>query len=138
MQPVPDAQSADLIFSYSSMSLSFSPFKSLIPVQVNQMTKKKKGFSPKIQAWIDARKRYRLSHAHVQMARELGMNPKKLGKKNNHDQEPWKMPLRDFIGYLYFERFGKERPDIVVSIEENLRRHQAKNVREEQLELRFR
>ena len=32
-----------------------------------------------MQAWIAARKRHRLSHAQVQMARELGMNPSKLG-----------------------------------------------------------
>lgn len=41
-----------------------------------------------------ARKRHPLSNAQVQMARELGLNPKKLGKMDNHDQEPWKMPLR--------------------------------------------
>ena len=46
------------------------------------------------------------------------MNPKKLGKVNNHDQEPWKLPLREFIGKLYFKRFGKEWPDAVSSIEE--------------------
>jgi hypothetical protein len=28
-----------------------------------------------LQEWITARKRHRLSHAHVHMARELGMNP---------------------------------------------------------------
>lgn len=32
----------------------------------------------KMQAWIDARKQHHLTHAQVQMARELGMNPKKL------------------------------------------------------------
>ena len=32
-----------------------------------------------LQFWIDARKRFHLSHAQVQMARELGLNPKKLG-----------------------------------------------------------
>jgi hypothetical protein len=47
----------------------------------------------KLQAWIDARKRHHLSHAQVQMARELGMNPAKLGKLDNHKQEPWKLPL---------------------------------------------
>lgn len=36
---------------------------------------KKKQLSPKYQVWIDARKRHNLSHAHIQMARELGMNP---------------------------------------------------------------
>jgi len=35
---------------------------------------------------ITARKRHGLSHAHVQMARELGMNPKKLGKLDNDDR----------------------------------------------------
>ena len=38
--------------------------------------------------WIDARKRYRLSHVHVQMARELGLNPKKFGKLDNHMRAP--------------------------------------------------
>jgi hypothetical protein len=78
----------------------------------------KKKMPNKLQAWVIARKRHRLSHAHVQMARELGMNPKKLGKLDNHDQEPWKAPLPVFIQNLYFKRFGKERPDDVVSMEE--------------------
>jgi len=80
------------------------------------MSKKKK-IPDKLQAWVIARKRHRLSHAHVQMARELGMNPKKLGKLDNHKQEPWKAPLPIFIEELYFKRFGKERPDNVMSIE---------------------
>lgn len=79
---------------------------------------KPKNLNPKYQAWIDARKRFHLSHAHVQMARELGMNPKKLGGKANHKQEPWKVPLREFIEELYFERFGKTRPDNVRSVEQ--------------------
>jgi hypothetical protein len=71
-----------------------------------------------LQAWIDARRKFRLSHAHVQMACELGLNPKKLGKLNNHRQEPWKLPLPDFIEKLYRKRCGKDRPDTVRSIEE--------------------
>lgn len=89
------------------------------------MTKKKKP-NQKQQAWIDARKRHRLSHAHVQMARELGMNPKKLGKIDNHDQEPWKMPLAQFIEHLYFKRFGEERPDVILSIEDKIRKDEKK------------
>ena len=76
--------------------------------------------------WIEARKRFHLSHAHVQMARELGMNPKKLGKLDNHRQEPWKAPLPQFIEHLYFKRFGKERPEIVMSVEERARAKEAK------------
>ena len=79
---------------------------------------KQKVIPEKYRVWIEARKKHRLSHAHVQMARELGLNPKKLGKIDNSRQEPWKAPLPDFIEELYFKRFGKTRPDKVVSIEE--------------------
>ncbi len=72
---------------------------------------------PKLQAWSDARRRHRLSHAQVQMARELGLDPKKLGKLDNHRQEPWKQPLPQFIEHLYGKRFGRERPAVVTSIE---------------------
>jgi len=79
---------------------------------------KQKKLPPELQAWVDARKRFHLSHAHVQMARELGMNPKKLGGMANHRQEPWKVPLPQYIEELYLKRFKKERPDNVRSIEQ--------------------
>ena len=72
----------------------------------------------KLKVWIDARKRFHLSHAQVQMARELGLNPKKFGKLANHKQEPWKMLLRLFTEHLYRKQFGRERPEAVMSIEE--------------------
>jgi hypothetical protein len=72
-----------------------------------------KALSPQVQAWVEARKRYRLSHAQVQMARELGLNPRKLGKIANHRQEPWKAPLPQFIEHLYLRRFGRDRPQAV-------------------------
>ena len=74
-----------------------------------------------MQEWIAARRRRHLSHSQVQMARELGLNPAKLGKIDNHKREPWKLPLPQFIEQLYFERFGKTTPDNVVSIEERCR-----------------
>ena len=76
--------------------------------------------------WIEARKRHRLSHAHVQMAHELGMNPQKLNKLDNHRQEPWKAPLPQFIEHLYFKSFGKKRPESVMSVEERARAKEAK------------
>lgn len=79
---------------------------------------KKKKVPQKYQIWIDAWKRFNLSHAHIQMARELGLNPKKFGKLANHRQEPWKAPLPIFIENIYFKQFGKERPDEVKSIEQ--------------------
>jgi hypothetical protein len=75
----------------------------------------------KLQVWIDARKKYHLSHAHIQMARELGLNPRKLGKIANHRQEPWKAPLPVFIEDIYFKRFKKRKPDNIKSIEKILK-----------------
>ena len=67
--------------------------------------------------WIDARKQFHLSDAQIQMARELGLNPKKFGSLANHRQEPWKVPLPKFIEEIYFKQFGKIQPDNVRSIE---------------------
>jgi hypothetical protein len=80
---------------------------------------KDKTFIPNaLRPWIEARRRFHLSHAHIQMARALGMNPRKFGKLANHRQEPWKAPLPVFIENLYFRRFGKLEPNDVRSIEE--------------------
>ena len=84
------------------------------------MAKHKLRIPEEMQRWIDARRKFHLSHAHVQMARELGMNPKKLGSLANYKQEPWKAPLPIFIERLYQKRFGKDKPDRVLSIEERL------------------
>jgi len=73
-----------------------------------------------LQMWIDARKKFRLSHVQVQMARELGLNPKKFGKLANHRQEPWKMPLPQYIEHLYHKHFKKDRPETVISVEEKV------------------
>jgi hypothetical protein len=74
------------------------------------MGKKSKVNLAEVQAWIEAGRCHRLSTVHVQMARELGLNPKKLGKIDNHRQEPWKAPLPEFIEHLYAKRFGRPRP----------------------------
>ncbi len=57
------------------------------------------------------------------------MNPKRLGKKDNHDQEPWKIPLAEFIEHLYLKHYEKERPDVVLSIKEKIRRDEEKKAR---------
>jgi len=79
-----------------------------------------------LQRWIDARRKFHLSHAQIQMARELGMNPRKLGGLANHRQEPWKAPLPAFIELLYQKRFGKVQPDRVLSIEDRVQEIAAK------------
>ncbi len=87
-----------------------------------------KKLDPKLEPWRVARKRHGLSHAQVQMARELGLNPAKLGKLDNHDQEPWKAPLPKFIESLYEKRFGRPRPEKVLSVED-LARERARKKR---------
>lgn len=78
----------------------------------------KKGFIPnKLVPWIEARKKFRLSHAQIQMARELGLNPKKFGSLANHNQEPWKLPLPEYIEYLYEKRFEKKYPEDIRPLE---------------------
>jgi hypothetical protein len=78
----------------------------------------KKGFvSNKLRPWIEARKKYRLSHAQIQMARDLGLNPKKFGGMANHKQEPWKVPLPNYIEHLYEKRFKKKAPHDIMPLE---------------------
>lgn len=91
------------------------------------MAKNAKKIPADIQLWIDAGRQHKLSHAHIQMARELGLNPKSLGKLDNHHQEPWKLPLPDFITDLYRKRTGDERPAVVRTMEEVAAARMAKN-----------
>ena len=60
------------------------------------------------------------------MARELGMNPRRLGGVDNHRQERWKLPLPLFIEELYRKRFGRARPEFVLSMEEHARQQEKK------------
>ena len=79
----------------------------------------KKQFIPnKLRPWIDARRKYKLSHSHIQMARELGLNPKKFGSLSNTNQQRWKIPLPEYIEEIYFKHFKKKQPDNIRSIEQ--------------------
>ena len=75
----------------------------------------------KLKPWFEARRRFKLSHAHTQMARELGMNPRKLGSLADGGQEPWKSPLPEFIVECYPKSFGRSEPEHVRSLEEVVR-----------------
>jgi hypothetical protein len=78
----------------------------------------KRKIPEKYQRWIDARKRYHLSHMHIQMARELGLNPKKLDSLANTKKEPSKLPLPEYTEELYIKHFTKNRPENVRSVEQ--------------------
>lgn len=78
----------------------------------------KKGFVPnKLKPWIDARKKYRLSHAQVQMASQLGLNPKKFRGVANYKQEAWKIPLPEYIEHLYQKKIGTILSGVVKPLE---------------------
>ena len=79
-----------------------------------------------LEKWLVAQKRHRLSDKQVQMARELGLNPDKLGKIDNHRQEPWKAPLPEFIEEIFYKRFKKERPDVVKPLKQILKEQEIK------------
>lgn len=84
---------------------------------------KKTRIPHKFQPWIEARKKFHLSHAHIQMARELGLSPKKFGSYANRDSQPWKLPLVDFIEFLYERQFHKKSPDEVKTMEQFAAEH---------------
>jgi hypothetical protein len=79
---------------------------------------KKKKIPEKYQPRIEASRRYHLSDAHIQMARELGLNPKKFSGLANMKQEPWRVLLPELIEELYFKHFKKSRPANIRSIEQ--------------------
>lgn len=61
--------------------------------------------------WSDARKRHRLTHVQIRMARALGMTPDTLRRLDGHHrQQPWKAPLPAYIEQRYRDRFGRDLP----------------------------
>ena len=78
----------------------------------------------RLDAWAEAQKRFHLSDLHIQMARELGLNPKKFGGLATHRQEPWKLPLPECIAACDVKRFHRERPVKVVPLADVAKRQQ--------------
>lgn len=67
--------------------------------------------------WAEARQRYGLSHAEVQMARELDIVPRSFAKVADPD-------VAAMVRQLYLERFGRELPEVVLSIEDRAKLEQ--------------
>ena len=59
-----------------------------------------------------------VAHARAGGARLKDESKKKLGELDNASQEPWKASRSAFLEELYFKRRGKERRDVVRSVEE--------------------
>ena len=77
------------------------------------MSKKSKNISKN--PWAIAKTKYRLNARRIAMAKELGMNPKKLGKLVPNKSEQWKEPLGEFIEKRYRKRFGDKEPALYSS-----------------------
>ncbi|QDT02767.1 hypothetical protein K227x_11450 [Rubripirellula lacrimiformis] len=81
----------------------------------------------KFKPWITIRKKFGLSHAHVQMARELGMDVKRIRQPAKPDPNmPGRLPLNKYIEKLYFARFDKAQPDEVKTMEDLAAEHLAR------------
>lgn len=77
--------------------------------------------SIKEREWVEVRQRYKLTHALVQMARELEIMPRSLAKVRD-------VPAH--VQLLYLERFGRAEPETVISIEDRARQEQRETAME--------
>jgi len=68
------------------------------------MTKKRRAHDE--EAWTNAKRLCQLTARQVQMARALGMNPRKLPRLRPSLQQDWKLPVGEFIEECYWKRFG--------------------------------
>ena len=73
---------------------------------------------PKLQPWFDVRRELGLSNATIQMARELGMNPKKLSRLVQTTGQQWKASLPEFIAHCYEKSHGRDTPETIRSLEQ--------------------
>jgi hypothetical protein len=69
--------------------------------------KKKRPWNDKDVLWAKAKRLCRLNVEDVRMAKELGMNPRKLIKNIPNKSEPWKAPVKIWVRDLYRKRQEK-------------------------------
>jgi hypothetical protein len=59
--------------------------------------------------WKEAKKRCRLNEEEIQMAKELGIEPRSLIKNIPSPHQRWKLPVKHWIRELHFKKFGRRR-----------------------------
>jgi len=64
----------------------------------------------KDELWKEAYKKCRLSTKHIQMAKELSLNPRSLIKNIPNPKQKWKIPVREWIEQMYAKRFNLTSP----------------------------
>lgn len=60
--------------------------------------------------WAGTKKVGRLNMEDIRKAKELGLSPQSLRKNKPSPNQPWKQPVKDWIGELYEKRFGPKAP----------------------------
>jgi hypothetical protein len=73
-----------------------------------------------LQLWVRVKRQCALTDAHVQMARELGMNPKRLTESQSATQGLTQPSLSQRIENLYLKRFKRPLPDAVAPLRQLL------------------
>lgn len=63
--------------------------------------------SKKEDLWAEARRRCRLSAEALNMAKEMGLDPRSLIKNIPSRQELWKAPVEDWVRDIYTKRREK-------------------------------
>ena len=71
------------------------------------MAKKKKPKTKHDVQWVEAKRLCRLNVETVRMAKELGLNPRKLIGNRPSKSQPWKAPVHVWIRDLYEESQAK-------------------------------
>jgi hypothetical protein len=64
----------------------------------------------KNELWKEAYKKCRLSTKHIQMAKELSLNPRSLIKNIPNPKQKWKIPVREWIEQMYAKCFNLTSP----------------------------
>ncbi len=54
--------------------------------------------------WAEAKRRCRLNSEDIQMAKEMGLNPRSLIKNIPSPSEQWKAPVKQWIREMYEKR----------------------------------
>ncbi|MEA1960514.1 MAG: hypothetical protein U9N81_04360 [Bacillota bacterium] len=68
----------------------------------------------KDQLWAEAKRKCRLSEEALNMAKEMGLNPKSLIKNIPSPKEQWKAPVEDWVRDMYDDRREKARAKAIM------------------------
>lgn len=65
--------------------------------------------------WAKAKKKCRLNVATIQMAKEMGLNPKSLIKNIPSKSQQWKAPVQEWVQDMYEDRFGENKLEKIIN-----------------------